>query len=129
MAPSARSRPFLGDQISPQINALWRGRWDPKTVEPARYLYDHELILVTEGACTVQIEKTRYEIQTGQYLIIPPNTCHITTTAHGVYRNCIHFDWKETRKKKPSSVWCYAPERPAESAITYCPTFVPRKHF
>jgi AraC-like DNA-binding protein len=120
---------FWANHLSPQLNQLWRGRWRPGFVEPARYLYDHELVLVTEGACVVQIGDASHELRAGQYVIIPPDTYHVTTTKRGVYRNCIHFDWRETPAKKPHTLCCYYPERPKPSAVTPCPAFVPRRSF
>jgi len=125
----ARTKPFWANRLSPQLNTLWRGRWRPGTVEPARYLYDHELVLVTEGACTVQIEKTGHELRAGDYVIIPPDTYHTTSTASGVYRNCIHFDWERTRIDRSRVIWCFYPKRPPRSALGRCPSFVPKKYF
>jgi AraC-like DNA-binding protein len=131
MSPSRSTSPvgFWANHLSPQLNRLWRGRWRAGTVEPARYLYDHELVLVTEGACTVQIEDVRHELGIGQYVIIPPDTYHVTTTRRGVYRNCIHFDWKETPGKKAHPLCSYYPERPKKSAVVQAPSFVPRRYF
>lgn len=117
------------DLLSPQLNNLWRGPWKPRTVEPARYLYDHELVLVTEGACTIELEHSRHELRAGNYLIIPPDTYHVTTSERGVYRNCVHFDWVLTRRKKSQPVFRLYPERPEKSAVHPCPFAIPRKLF
>jgi AraC-like DNA-binding protein len=117
------------DLFSPQLNNLWRGPWKPRTVEPARYLYDHELVLVTEGACTIEMEHSRHDLRAGSYLIIPPDTYHVTTSEPGVYRNCIHFDWVPTRRKKSQPIFRFHPERPEKSAVHTCPYPIPRKAF
>ena len=131
MASLGSTKPagFWANHLSPQLNRLWRGRWRPGFVEPARYLYDHELVLVTEGACVVQIGNACHELRAGQYVIIPPDTYHVTTTKRGVYRNCIHFDWQQTPAKKSHPLCSYYPERPKKSAVTPCPAFVPRRYF
>jgi AraC-like DNA-binding protein len=115
--------------VSPQLNNLWRGPWKPHTVEPARYLYDHELVLVTEGACTVEMADSLYELRVGSYLIIPPDTYHVTTSERGVYRNCIHFDWVPTRRRKSQPLFRFHPERPEKSSVNPCPFPIPRQAF
>jgi AraC-like DNA-binding protein len=129
MTDTSESNARWADRISPQLNTLWRGRWKAAFVEPARYLYDHELVLVTEGSCVVQIEKTRHELTEGDYIIVPPDTYHVTTTPRGVHRHCIHFDWERTRPKAAHPLFRYAPERPERKAVRRCPAFVPRRAF
>ena len=126
---AAESGYFRADRLSPQLNMVWRGRWKSNFVEPARYLFDHELVLVTEGSCVVQIGETRYELNAGHYIIVPPDTYHATTTRRGVYRQCIHFDWERTHPNPPQPLFCYAPERPAKKEIRRCPAYVPRQAF
>ncbi|MES2310018.1 MAG: helix-turn-helix domain-containing protein [Verrucomicrobiota bacterium] len=123
------SNSFWGDRIFPQLNTLWRGSWRPGQVEPARLLYDHELVLLTKGFCTVQINDQYFELHEGDYIIIPPNTYHATYTKKGVYRNCIHFDWLEYRQKKLNPLYCYYPEKPSHSLIYSTPSFLPKNLF
>ena len=125
----SRRRNFWANRLCPRLNTLWRGKWRPGTVEPARYLYDHELVLVTEGECTVQLGDAKHELRAGQYIIIPPATYHVTTTRRGVYRNCIHFDWNDAAVETPRPICCYFPDRPKKSAVVSCPGFVPRRNF
>ncbi len=129
MTRPTQAHVFWADQLSPQINMLWRGRWNPGFVEPARYLYDHELVFVTEGSCVVEIGAARHELGAGDYVIVPPDTYHVTTTRRGVHRHCVHFDWELTRPRLPHPLFRYAPERPDRKAVHRCPAFVPKGNF
>ncbi len=115
--------------IAPQIHMIWRGKWKAGTIEPARFLYDHELVVVIAGSCTVQVGQRMHELRSGDYLIVPPNTFHVTTTgAHGVHRYCIHFDWEPTtRHPRPS--YCFYPERPDKRNVIKTPASVPASIF
>lgn len=117
------------DQITPRLNDAWRGSWKSGTVEPGRYLYDHELVLVTEGSCRVQVETTFYELSAGTFLIISPGTYHATTTHRGgVHRCCFHFDWTAPTARRPKlPVWVYHPARPRAADIRHAPGFVTRQ--
>jgi AraC-like DNA-binding protein len=118
------------NQVAPQISMLWRGRWKSGDVEPARSLYDHEMVLVTEGSCFVRIGKREREVRAGEYIIIPPDTVHVTTTgADGVYRWCVHFDWIPASRKGPHRYCCYYPKRPSPAKICRAPAFVPTALF
>ncbi|MCE0498095.1 MAG: AraC family transcriptional regulator [Methylacidiphilales bacterium] len=117
------------DLISPRLNDTWRGSWKSGTIEPGRYLHDHELVVVTEGSCRVQVERDYHELAIGTFLIIPPGIYHTTMTHHGgVGRSCFHFDWLRpapTRRRLPS--WIFHPARPRSGDIKRGPAFVPRR--
>jgi AraC-like DNA-binding protein len=116
-------------QISPRLNTAWRGSWKTGMIEPARYLYDHELVLVTEGSCRVQLGRAFYEMRAGSFLIIPPGVGHSTTTnPGGVRRICFHFDWTPpTVRRRRLPFWVYHPRYPKPSDIQRAPAFVPRR--
>lgn len=117
-------------QISPQINLVWRGRWKAGDIEPARILYDHELIAVTEGRCTIRVEERDHELTAGNYLIVPPGVLHATSVGEGgVYRWCLHFDWQPTMRKMLRPYYCFYPRKPTASRIVPAPGFVPRAVF
>lgn len=115
------------DRVSPRLNTLWRGEWPLHYVEPARYLYDHELVVVTKGNFLLRVAQEQWEMSAGSFAIIPPNTNHVsTTTGRAVFRSCIHFDWlSESAPRRP--VCCYYPKRPAARLIVAAPPFVPVK--
>jgi len=115
------------DRISPRLNILWRGEWPRHYVEPARSLYDHELVLVTKGRFLLRVEQEQWEMSAGSFAIIPPHTNHVSTTTDcAVFRSCIHFDWLcEPAPRRP--ICCYYPKRPAPRLIVPAPPFVPIK--
>ena len=117
------------EQIAPRLNMAWRGTWKVGTIEPARYLYDHELVVVTEGSCRIQIGETHHTLIAGTFLIISPNIYHATTTLPGgVRRLCFHFDWtRPAALPKRLPIWVYHPARPRATCIKPAPIFVPRQ--
>ncbi|AHF92242.1 AraC family transcriptional regulator [Opitutaceae bacterium TAV5] len=117
-------------RISPQLNMLWRGRWRAGDIEPARVLYDHELVLVTEGSCVVRVGEREHTLEAGHFLIVPPGVLHVTMTgARGVYRWCVHFDWMPTVRRTLHPWYCFYPRKPAASRIVRAPDFVPASAF
>lgn len=117
--------------ISPRLNAVWRGHWKSSTVEPGRYLYDHELVLVSKGACLVQVGEKQYNLLAGTFLIIAPGILHSTLTAkQGVYRFCLHFDWtRSVRAAAPSRMWVYHPQQALKADLHLAPSIVPKTSF
>jgi len=118
------------ERVSPRLNILWRGEWRAGFIEPARYLYDHELVLVSKGSCRVQFEDRAEDLAEGTFIIIPPGKMHVgTPIGHGVFRSCIHFDWV-TEKTMPAHPVCsYFPKRPKRAQVIPAPKFVPRACF
>jgi len=114
------------DKVGPSLRVLWRGAWGAGMIEPERYLHDHELVLVTKGACEVEIEVECHHLQAGDYLIVPPNRIHRTRCRRAVFRHCIHFDWLPRLRPAVNPVWSYAPRRPAPGVFLAAPRFVPR---
>ena len=113
------------DKISPRLNILWRGEWPSHYVEPARYLYDHELVVVSKGQFLLRVEQEEWEMSAGYFAIIPPNTNHVSlSTGRPVFRSCLHFDWQGgPAPRRP--ICCYYPKRPAPRLIVPAPSFVP----
>lgn len=115
-------------RISPRLNVVWQGEWPAGQVEPPRFLYDHELVIVTQGSCEVRLGERVVELKAGDYLIVPPDTFHATTAgARGVRRHCFHFDWLSPTQGKARAMWCFYPNRPARGLVVPTPSFVPRK--
>jgi len=115
------------ERITPRLNNAWRGTWKPGTVEPGRYLYDHELVIVSKGNCRVQIGASFHELDAGSFLIVPPGCYHATLTGGpGVHRNCFHFDWLRSDPQHTQlPLWVYHPGRPRPALIKHAPEFVP----
>lgn len=116
------------DRISPRLNTLWRGEWPAHYVEPARYLYDHELVLVTKGKFSLKIKDKSYEMSQGSFALIPPDTNHVSQASRGkVFRACLHFDWLSTAAPQ-RPICSYFPKRPARRLVVKAPAFVPAQH-
>jgi AraC-like DNA-binding protein len=117
-------------KISPRLNIVWQGQWLAGQVEPPRYLYDHELVIVTRGSCVVSFADRAVELSAGDYLIIPPDTFHATTVGtQGVMRHCLHFDWVPPVKPVAHAMCCFYPTRPAKARIAPTPEWVPQAVF
>lgn len=118
------------ERVSPRLNTLWRGQWRSGFIEPARYLYDHELVLVSKGSCRVQFENRVHDLSEGSFIIIPAGKLHVgTATSRTVFRSCIHFDWA-TEKTMPAHPFCsYFPKRPKAAQVVPTPKFVPQACF
>lgn len=115
------------DQISPVLRRMWRGAFHEGFVEPARYLFDHELVLFTEGECTVNVEGREMIRRAGDYMIVPPGLCHTTLANRGrVYRVCMHFDWAYDDADDTDLPICtYHPTQPDPRRVRLRPAFVP----
>lgn len=114
-------------QMAPRANEVWRGEWKPGWVEPGRYLYDHELVVVSKGSCRVQVKAEVFDLEVGTFLIIPPGTYHATYTGkNGVHRSCFHFDWSRPPGRiRRLPVWLYHPAKIRAADIKRAPAFVP----
>jgi AraC-like DNA-binding protein len=117
------------ERITPQLHELWRGTWQPGTVEPGRYLHDHELVVVSQGSCRVQIDRTVHALVAGSFLVVPPGHYHVTTADRGpVHRYCVHFDWAlSPRETRSRGSWVFHPHRPKPGEVKRAPGFVPRR--
>jgi len=113
------------DRIAPRPNILWRGPWPSRFVEPARYLYDHELVIVSRGDYILRVGEQEWKMCPGMFAIIPPAANHVSIVSRGpVYRSCVHFDW--LAEPAPSRPICsYHPRRPAAKKVVPPPAFVP----
>ena len=117
------------ERICPRLRVLWRAAWGAGTVELARYLHDHEMVLVTKGSCVVEMDEDQFPLTPGDYVIIPPNRCHTTICRKSVFRTCIHFDWLPRPGPTRKLIWSYAPHRPSRKDIATAPRFVPQSVF
>jgi AraC-like DNA-binding protein len=115
------------EQISPRLNALWRGPWPMGYVEPARYLYDHELICFMQGRVQMRIGRREHGFEAGEFVIVAPDTYHVSVgESRLVQRACVHFDWTCPATARPAAICAYHPQRPGRDEFTPAPAFVPR---
>lgn len=114
------------DQVNPQAHLLWHGRWEHGGGEPARWLHDHELVVVTEGHCEVTIENDVFSCPAGSFIVVPPGRRHSSgaVSEEGVYRYCVHFDWVWQRALR-APIFVFMPHAFDEAAVHQPPAFVP----
>ncbi len=82
--------------FEPQSCFFWETRWAPGTVEPMRRIYETELVYVSQGAYTLQVDRRNYRVSRGMVALIPPARWHESRceTDAVVVRHCIHFTWR-----------------------------------
>lgn len=116
------------DKISPQLHNLWQGHTDANWIEPARTIADHELVVVTRGACAIQVGPRTVTCSEGAFLIVPPDTRHISRclSSGGVYRYCFHFDWTWIPRPYPPSYCALHPKALPRRWVRRAPAWVPK---
>lgn len=115
------------ERIAPRLNILWRGPWPARFVEPPRWLFDHELVVVARGELRLEVGTDAWDLRAGMFAIVPPLTRHASIVTVGpVYRSCVHFDW--TGGATPARpICCYdPPDRPSAKKAVPAPSFVPK---
>ncbi len=113
------------NRISPAVNTAGTGPWRKNFVEPARYLFDHELVAVAGGKCRVEISGRIYNLDNFSWIIIPPGLSHTSTALTGVKRYWVHFDWSFISGKTISAICVYTPGKPDKSQLRPAPEYVP----
>jgi AraC-like DNA-binding protein len=117
------------ERINPQLNIAWSGTWQGRGyIEAARRLYDHELIIFTTGLCHVQVGRREFRCPAGTFMIIPPDTTHISSvvSTESVHRYCFHFDWIYCRRTESLPYCVFLPARPRRSGLRFAPRWVKR---
>ncbi len=94
-------------------------------IEPKRYIYDHELVLIREGHYQIEIEGISYPCHKNQYIIVPPNYAHTSVCLETGRRDYAHFDWCHTQSDAETPVMTFYPAQPKPEFIRPAPSFVP----
>ncbi len=123
-------RPMTDDEwrdwLNPQVHIVWSGTWRTGTVEPARVLIDHELVLVSRGRCVIELGDRVCDLPAGTFVIVPPGVPHVTRVTEGpITRHCIHFDWQVHGPLPAGKMFRYLPDRPPSEQQRAAPAFVP----
>lgn len=112
------------ESIGPVVRFVWRGKWPAGRVESMRYLYDHELVIVSQGKCRLIFARRELVFKAPAYFIIPPGVAHESVALVETVRDCIHFDWKKgSRQSAP--LWTYLPAPLQANRIRPAPPGVP----
>ncbi len=114
------------DRLSPRIHIVYSGRMEYPWTEPGRRLYDHELVYVSHGACRILIDDQALVCETGDFVMIPPDTLHSThQLSPSLHRHCIHFDWVGSSRPQPPGIGIFHPGRIAPALVHHAPAFIP----
>lgn len=81
--------------FDPVVRLVYEGSWVSDYLEPARRLYDNELVYVSDGRFQFELAGERQMLGAGAVIVLPPGVWHESRTpARGhVTRHCVHFDW------------------------------------
>lgn len=99
----------------------------PNWVEPLRVIYDHELVLFSEGCYLVEIEGKEYSCPKDSFIIVPCGRPHASWSrreARG-HRYWTHFDWVWQGPYGDTPITTYRPAEPNPVRYRYAPHFVP----
>lgn len=95
-------------------------------VEPLRVLYDHQLLLISEGSGVVEIAGVTYQCTSWSYLIIPPAQPEMSHTLTAPWqRHWVHFDWTTHQGEDELPVSCPNYEMMDATLIHHPPAGVP----
>jgi len=94
---------------------------------PLRIIYDHEVILYRNCACSLEFEDEKFICKPDTFIIIPPGKWHseICLKSRGGYRYWCHFDWQPQSPRVDSPVMTLALNRPRYEQCHSAPDFVP----
>jgi AraC-like DNA-binding protein/mannose-6-phosphate isomerase-like protein (cupin superfamily) len=122
-------RPPRKDSTMRSYTSHFRHR--PNWIEPLRVIYDHQLLLVSEGHVIVEIEGRKYPCEKGSYLVIPPGHWHVSWESAGRFghRHWTHFDWVYQGPYGDTPLMTFWPEKPLKQLYRVKPAFVPRQIF
>lgn len=115
-------------QISPQVRQCGSARYEHDWIEPLRRIYDHQLVLFSEGDFIVEFETGQVAAPAGTCLVIPPVRRHVSRLLHPPgQRRWIHFDWQyvPTDKTRPLITFASQPFKP--DLAVKGPLFIPEK--
>ncbi|MBN1671626.1 MAG: helix-turn-helix transcriptional regulator [Kiritimatiellae bacterium] len=115
-------------QINPQVHFVWSGRWSAGKVEPLRTLFDHELVVFSEGSCEVEVAGQTLACPACSFLIVPPGQLHVSRAGEpGTFRICVHFDWVCQGPWSEGPLYVFRPGVVDRSRMRPAPAFVPER--
>ena len=123
-------RPVLAG-MSEDCSYTGRGIHRPGWLEPLRVIYDHQLVLVSEGTFRTEIEGQAYICPPESFIIVPPGRWETTWNigSKNGRRLWCHFDWVYQGPWDKIPLLTYHPARPRECFFRTAPGFVPDQVF
>ena len=101
----------------------------PNWIEPLRVIYDHQVLIISEGEFIVEVEGRRYPCRKGTFMVIPPGHWHVSWETAGRFghRHWSHFDWVFQGPHGKTPIMTFAPEKPLEHFYRKAPEYVPNR--
>ena len=119
-------------RISPVLRHVGQIGAPVDWIEPARVIYDHQLVVFSDSSFVVSIDSINYRCDHGSYLIIPPGRKHITQNIGNRRgsRAWVHFCWDYTEHDYlKSPLMTYLPGRPMYDSVISAPDYMPKRIF
>jgi AraC-like DNA-binding protein len=113
------------ERLNPQLHTVWHGRWRQGLLEAPRLLCDHELVLVTQGSCKMEVGDERIVCRAPYFVVVPPLCRHMSVAVSETRRICVHFDWEYRYAAPPDPLYCFLPARPSSAAVHPAPNWAP----
>lgn len=100
----------------------------PTWMEPLRVIYDHQLVLFSQGSFRVEIEGEEYPCPADSFIIIPPGQWHATWNVGREigHRHWCHFDWVYSGPYGDTPIMTYHPANPRARFYRLPPSLVPK---
>jgi len=116
-------------KISPCLRIVGHGWHEPGWIEPLRVIYDHELVIVSDGRVTMEIDNKVIDCPPNSFIIIPPGLAHVSSDsfARRTHRHWVHFDWVYQPTADQMPVLSYHPAKPKTKLYHLAPDFVPKQ--
>jgi AraC-like DNA-binding protein len=116
------------DFISPQVHRINHNTFT-HWASPRRVIYDHELLIISDGECLSDIDGERFVNGTNSFIIKPPGKPHsaVQTSKSQISFHWIHFDWvyHDAPPTDDKSLLCYLPAKPNPALIHHAPPEIP----
>ena len=116
-------------KISPCLRIVGHGWHESGWIEPRRVIYDHELVIVSDGRVTMEIDNKVIDCPPNSFIIIPPGVAHVSSDslARRTHRHWVHFDWVYHPTAEQLPVLSYHPAKPRTELYQVAPDFVPKQ--
>jgi len=116
------------ERISPVSRIVGNAYCEAQWVEPLRVIYDHEIILTSEGGMVTEAQGQSYACGENSFILIPPGVPHVTydNINRRGHRHWVHFSWEPPPKgEEDIPVLSYHPNLPQTELYRLAPDYVP----
>ena len=116
-------------RISPVLKNVGQIDAPVDWIEPARIIYDHQLVIFLDSTFVVSVEGFHFRCRHGDFIIVPPGRVHLTQNvgARNGSRAWAHFCWQQPDVEYDKiPILTYLPAEPSRNLIVTAPDYVPR---